>query len=88
MFNFKKEIIMGILTLVLGVSILTMLIFFILLLVGLPISKPTKIIGYIITLPVFFGAMLLISTMGEIERLKKEKLEKYEEITYTIYKKK
>jgi hypothetical protein len=25
--------------------------------------------------------------MGEIERLKKEKLEKYEEITYTIYKK-
>lgn len=79
---------MGFLTVILGMSILMMLIIFILLLIGLPATKPVRIIGYIITLPVFFGTMLLVTTIGETERLEEQKVEQYEPITYTVYKKK
>jgi hypothetical protein len=78
---------MGILTVIFAMSIILMLIIFICLLVGIPSNKTVRTVGYIITLPVFFGAMVLLTTIGEIERLNKEKLDKYEKVTQTFYRK-
>jgi hypothetical protein len=78
---------MGPLTIIFTMSIIIMLIIFVVLLCDVPVTKPLRIVGYIVVLPAFLGAMLLASTMGEIERLQKEKVEKYEQITYTVYKK-
>jgi hypothetical protein len=78
---------MVILTVIFAFSIIFLLIVSILLVVGMPVTKGIKIAVYFSCLPSFFGAMLLLATIGEIERLNKEKIEKYEMVNETFYRK-
>jgi len=78
---------MEILTMISVVSIAAMLSIFTVLIVKSSLPKSIKIFGCMLIPLVFIGATILIATVGEIERLRKEKVEKYEEVTYTVYKK-
>ena len=79
---------MGILTVIFSFSILFIIVISVLLVTGMPVTKGIRIAMYCVCILAFFGAMLLLDTIGEIERLQKEKLDKYEQVTFTVYKKK
>jgi hypothetical protein len=79
---------MGILVTLCACSIMACIMSSVLYAVGMEINKHLRRAIYIIVLPAFFGAMLLVATIGEIEKLHKERVDTYEMISYPVYKKK